>query len=142
MQLLKFWFSMLTLVVCALAAEPPKELDVAVTFLPDDCPITAKTGDAIKVHYTGKLFTDGSKFDSSFDRGQPLPIKLGVGQVIKGWDDGLQDMCLNEKRTLTIPSDMAYGTRGFGKIIPANSALVFDVELVGLEKSETSRDEL
>ncbi|OAX37365.1 hypothetical protein K503DRAFT_719918 [Rhizopogon vinicolor AM-OR11-026] len=142
MQLLKFWFSMLTLVVCALAAEPPKELDIAVTFLPDACPVTAKTGDAIKVHYTGRLFSDGSKFDSSFDRGQPLPIKLGVGQVIKGWDDGLQGMCLNEKRTLTIPSDMAYGTRGFGKVIPANSALVFDVELVGLEKAEGSRDEL
>ncbi|KAG1771639.1 hypothetical protein EV702DRAFT_637403 [Suillus placidus] len=137
MQFLKFWLSMLVLAVCALAAEPPKELQIAVTYLPDDCPTTAETGDAIKVHYTGTLFSDGSKFDSSVDRGQPLPIKLGVGQVIKGWDQGLQGMCLNEKRTLTIPSDMAYGSRGFGSVIPAHSALVFDVELVSLQKART-----
>ncbi|KAJ8580669.1 peptidyl-prolyl cis-trans isomerase, partial [Rhizopogon salebrosus TDB-379] len=105
-----------------------------------DCPAKAKTGDSIKVHYTGTLFSNGNKFDSSVDRGQPLPLKLGVGQVIKGWDDGLQGMCLNEKRTLTIPSSLAYGARGFGNIIPANSALVFDVELVGLESA--ARDEL
>ncbi|KAG2135409.1 hypothetical protein DEU56DRAFT_871634 [Suillus clintonianus] len=138
MQFLKFWLSILALAVCALAAEPPKELQIAVTYLPDDCPTTATTGDAIKVHYTGTLFSDGSKFDSSLDRGQPLPIKLGVGQVIKGWDEGLQGMCLNEKRTLTIPSHMAYGSRAMGNKIPANSALVFDVELVSLQK----RDEL
>ncbi|KAG2113355.1 hypothetical protein BD769DRAFT_1630077 [Suillus cothurnatus] len=140
MQFLKVWLSILALAVCALAAEPPKELQIAVTYLPDDCPATAKTGDAIKVHYTGTLFSDGSKFDSSLDRGQPLPIKLGMGQVIKGWDEGLQGMCLNEKRTLTIPSDMAYGARGFGSVIPAHSALVFDVELVSLQKN--SRSEL
>ncbi|KAG1812162.1 uncharacterized protein BJ212DRAFT_1448253 [Suillus subaureus] len=118
MQFLKFWLSMLALAVCALAAEPPKELQIA----------------------TGTLFSDGSKFDSSIDRGQPLPVKLGMGQVIKGWDEGLQGMCLNEKRTLTIPSDMAYGSRGFGNVIPAHSALVFDVELVSLQKA--SRSEL
>jgi len=93
------------------------------------------------VHYTGTLFANGDKFDSSHDRGQPLPLTLGIGQVIKGWDDGLQGMCLNEKRTLTIPSQLAYGSRGFGNVIPANSALVFDVELVGLE-SKRSTDEL
>ncbi|KAG1790820.1 uncharacterized protein HD556DRAFT_1389143 [Suillus plorans] len=140
MQFLKFWLSMLALAVCTLAAEPPKELQISVTYLPEDCPTTAKTGDAIKVHYTGTLFSDGSKFDSSVDRGQPLPIKLGVGQVIKGWDEGLQGMCLNERRTLTIPSDMAYGSRGFGSVIPPHSALVFDVELVSLQKN--SRSEL
>ncbi|KAG2064424.1 hypothetical protein BDR04DRAFT_1061799 [Suillus decipiens] len=140
MQFLKFWLSVLALVVCALAAEPPKELQIAVTYLPDDCPTTATTGDAIKVHYTGRLFSDGTKFDSSVDRGQPFSVKLGKGQVIKGWDEGLQGMCLNEKRTLTIPSDMAYGSRGFGSVIPAHSALVFDVELVGLQKA--SRSEL
>ncbi|KAG2363319.1 hypothetical protein BDR07DRAFT_1356510 [Suillus spraguei] len=138
MQFLKFWLSVLALVVCALAAEPPEELQIAVTYLPNDCPTTAKTGDAIKVHYTGRLFSDGTKFDSSVDRGQPFSVKLGKGQVIKGWDEGLQGMCLNEKRTLTIPSHMAYGSRGFGSVIPAHSALVFDVELVGLQKDSRS----
>lgn len=86
------------------------------------------------MHYTGTLFSTGEKFDSSHDRHQPLDFKLGVGQVIKGWDQGIQGMCINEKRTLTIPSRMAYGSRGAGKAIPPNAALVFDVELVGLER--------
>ncbi|KAF8915482.1 hypothetical protein CPB85DRAFT_1432793 [Mucidula mucida] len=115
-------------------------LVIETTFTPEDCTVKAQTGDSIKVHYTGKLFSNGNKFDSSFDRNQPLPLTLGVGQVIKGWDEGLQGMCVNEKRTLTIPSHKAYGARGFGSVIPANSALVFDVELVGLTSAK--RDEL
>ncbi|KAK7032985.1 Peptidylprolyl isomerase [Favolaschia claudopus] len=116
-----------------LAADPPTELGIETTYLPDECPAKAAKGDQIKVHYTGTLFSNGDKFDSSLDRGSPLPLTLGVGQVIKGWDAGLVGMCLNEKRTLTIPSDMAYGSRGFGSVIPPNSALVFTVELVGLD---------
>ncbi|KDR67481.1 hypothetical protein GALMADRAFT_231922 [Galerina marginata CBS 339.88] len=111
----------------------PAELQIVTTFKPEACPNKAQTGDNIKVHYTGTLFSNGNKFDSSVDRGQPLPLTLGVGQVIPGWDQGLQGMCLNEKRTLTIPSHLAYGSRGFGSVIPPNSALVFDVELVGLD---------
>jgi len=144
MHIFKYCLSVLLLVVVALAdgvVEPPTELKIDVTHLPSDCPAKAQKGDSIKVHYTGTLHANGNKFDSSHDRGQPLPLTLGVGQVIKGWDDGLQGMCLNEKRTLTIPSNLAYGSRGFGNIIPANSALVFDVELVGLE-SKRSSDEL
>jgi FKBP-type peptidyl-prolyl cis-trans isomerase len=121
--------------------EVPKELGIETTFMPAECPNKAKTGDAIQVHYTGTLHANGNKFDSSLDRGQPLPITLGVGQVIPGWDKGLQGMCLGEKRILTIPSNMAYGSRGFGNIIPSHSALVFDVELVGLEP-KTPREEL
>jgi len=68
-------------------------------------------------------------------------LTLGVGQVIKGWDEGIVGMCVGEKRTLTIPSQMAYGERGFGSVIPANSALIFDVELVGLT-SKTTHQEL
>ncbi|KAH7920709.1 hypothetical protein BV22DRAFT_1097699 [Leucogyrophana mollusca] len=139
MQVLKFWLSLLLLAVGALAVDPPTELKIETTYLPDNCAVKAKTGDSIKVHYTGTLFDGGSKFDSSLDRGSPLAIKLGVGQVIRGWDEGLQGMCVNEKRILTIPSNMAYGTRGFGKVIPSNSALVFDVELVSLDPA---RDEL
>ncbi|KAF8965545.1 hypothetical protein BDZ97DRAFT_1811199 [Flammula alnicola] len=113
--------------------QPPTELQIETTFMPDTCGNKAQTGDRIKVHYTGTLFSNGNKFDSSLDRGQPLPLTLGVGQVIKGWDEGLKGMCLNEKRTLTIPSNLAYGSRGFGNVIPPNSALVFTVELVGLD---------
>ncbi|KAF8149415.1 hypothetical protein B0H34DRAFT_777479 [Crassisporium funariophilum] len=131
------WLSCVLLAAVAVVAEEakaaPVELQIETTFLPEACPNKAQKGDKIKVHYTGTLFSNGNKFDSSLDRGQPLPLTLGVGQVIKGWDEGLKGMCLNEKRTLTIPSAMAYGPRGFGSVIPANSALVFTVELVGLD---------
>ncbi|TEB28065.1 hypothetical protein FA13DRAFT_1735955 [Coprinellus micaceus] len=114
---------------------------IDTTFTPEDCSVKAQTGDSIQVHYKGTLHANGNKFDSSFDRGSPLPLTLGVGQVIKGWDEGLQGMCVGEKRTLTIPAEKAYGSRNFGDIIPANSALVFDVELMGLQQKE-KRDEL
>ncbi|KAJ6513429.1 hypothetical protein C8R45DRAFT_963639 [Mycena sanguinolenta] len=127
--------------VAANDAAPPTELLIETTYMPEECPAKAAKNDKIQVHYTGTLFSNGNKFDSSLDRGSPLPLTLGVGQVIKGWDQGLVGMCLNEKRTLTIPSDLAYGSRGFGSVIPANSALVFTVELVGLE-SKAKHEEL
>ncbi|KII92431.1 hypothetical protein PLICRDRAFT_103543 [Plicaturopsis crispa FD-325 SS-3] len=142
MQLFKYCLSALFLAACVLAAEPPKELKIETTYLPEDCPVKAAKGDKIKVHYTGTLFANGNKFDSSLDRNSPLPLTLGVGQVISGWDEGLQGMCLNEKRILTIPSDKAYGSRGFGSVIPPNSALVFSVELVGLDSKQAPREEL
>ncbi|KAJ7510083.1 hypothetical protein B0H11DRAFT_1957538 [Mycena galericulata] len=141
MRVAGFFSSLLLAAVAVIAADPPTKLEIDTTYLPEDCPAKAQKGDSIKVHYTGTLFSTGDKFDSSLDRGSPLPLTLGVGQVIKGWDEGLVGMCLHEKRTLTIPSDMAYGSRGFGSVIPANSALVFTVELVGLE-SKVSREEL
>ncbi|KAI0313924.1 hypothetical protein OF83DRAFT_1139261 [Amylostereum chailletii] len=141
MQLLN-WLSCLLLgVLVSAAAEPPKQLHIDTTYTPEDCSVKAQKGDQIKVHYTGTLFSNGNKFDSSYDRGTPLPLKLGVGQVIRGWDEGLVGMCTGEKRTLTIPSDMAYGSRGFGSVIPANSALVFDVELMNLDAKQP-REEL
>ncbi|KAH6906557.1 hypothetical protein BKA70DRAFT_1190454 [Coprinopsis sp. MPI-PUGE-AT-0042] len=125
----------------ALAAEAPTELVIDVIHTPEDCTVKAKTGDNLEVHYTGTLFANGKKFDSSLDRGTPLPLKLGVGQVIKGWDDGLQGMCVGEKRKLTIPASLAYGSRGAGGIIPPDSALVFETELMHLDV-KAGKDEL
>ncbi len=89
----------------------------------------AKKGDLVSVHYTGKL-KDGTKFDSSRDRGEPIQFVLGIGKVIKGWDEGLQGMKVGGKRKLIIPADLAYGARGAGDVIPPNAELTFDVELV------------
>jgi len=83
----------------------------------------------LKVHYTGWL-TTGKKFDSSVDRDQPFEFQLGVGQVIKGWDEGIAGMKVGGKRQLHIPAELAYGTRGFSDLIPANSPLIFEVELL------------
>lgn len=92
--------------------------------------ISPMSGQTVSVHYTGWL-EDGKKFDSSVDRGEPFQFVIGVGQVIRGWDEGVSTMRIGGKRKLIIPSQLGYGSQGAGNLIPPNATLVFEVELLG-----------
>lgn len=95
----------------------------------------AKAGHTCVMHYTGWLWNNdakGAKFDSSVDRGKPFSFKLGGGQVIRGWDEGVQGIKIGGKRTLLIPAELGYGARGAGGVIPPNATLLFEVELLEL----------
>ena len=91
-----------------------------------------KPGDTVVMHYTGTLL-DGTKFDSSVDRNSPFVTKIGIGKVIKGWDEGVPQLKLGEKAKLTITPDYGYGARGAGNVIPPNATLIFEVELLEIK---------
>jgi peptidylprolyl isomerase len=93
--------------------------------------VEVKTGDTITIDYLGTL-ENGTKFDSSYDQGLPFETQIGVGRVIKGWDLGVLGMKVGGKRKLSIPSELAYGSRGAGAIIPPNANLIFEVELIAI----------
>ncbi|KAG5851938.1 hypothetical protein ANANG_G00057150 [Anguilla anguilla] len=110
-----------------------KKLQIGIKKRVDNCPIKSRKGDVLHMHYTGKL-EDGTEFDSSIPRNQPFTFTLGTGQVIKGWDQGLLGMCEGEKRKLVIPSELGYGDRGAPPKIPGGATLIFEVELLTIER--------
>eukprot|EP01025_Chloroclados_australasicus_P003108 TRINITY_DN10715_c0_g1_i7.p2 TRINITY_DN10715_c0_g1~~TRINITY_DN10715_c0_g1_i7.p2 ORF type:complete len:205 (-),score=35.51 TRINITY_DN10715_c0_g1_i7:371-985(-) len=132
--------SMLALCLLAMLAGTyaSDKLEVEVLYKPDSCEQKAEKSKRVHVHYSGTLAADGKKFDSSYDRKQPLPFQLGSGQVIKGWDQGVEGMCVGEKRKLTIPPELAYGDRGAGGVIPPKATLVFETELMKVEQRFSS----
>merc|ERR1712110_613255 len=104
------------------------------------CDRRSTHGDELKMHYRGRLASAGVEFDSSFKRNNPFRFRFGAGEVIKGWDNGLMDMCPGDKRVLTIPPSLGYGSRGVGGIIPGGATLIFDVELVDIVKTTGRRE--
>jgi len=122
--------------VCVAADEANNEvteLEIITLHKPDDCKRSSKRGDMLSMHYRGTLKENGKEFDSSYSRNEPFKFQLGVGQVIKGWDQGLLDMCVGEKRKLIIPPNLGYGEHGAGDSIPGGATLVFEVECLEVE---------
>jgi len=111
------------------------ELQIEVLHKPDECEIKSQKGSFLSMHYKG-TFADGKQFDSSYDRGQPFTFQIGVGQVVKGWDQGLLDMCVGEKRRLIVPPHLGYGEKGAGKVIPPDTTLYFDTELLNIDDKQ------
>jgi len=129
-------FLFVLLLICSsvlLALSKVEKLQIGVKKRVENCPMKSKKGDLLHMHYTGKL-EDGTEFDSSIPRGQPFTFTLGTGQVIKGWDQGLLNMCEGEKRKLSIPSDLGYGSHGSPPKIPGGATLIFEVELIKIER--------
>eukprot|EP00244_Chara_vulgaris_P012462 TRINITY_DN6564_c0_g1_i4.p1 TRINITY_DN6564_c0_g1~~TRINITY_DN6564_c0_g1_i4.p1 ORF type:complete len:158 (-),score=40.71 TRINITY_DN6564_c0_g1_i4:404-877(-) len=136
----------LGLMLCAGAKQEKEvtQLQIGVKYKPSKCTVKASVGDEVAVHYTGKL-VDGTVFDSSLTRGDPISFTLGKGHVIKGWDRGIAGMCLGEKRKLKIPPSLGYGEHGSPPTIPGGATLIFETELIsvnGVKVAESDRQEL
>ena len=115
--------------VSAEVKETESGLKVEYISKPDACDKVARNGDMLSMHYVGTL-ESGAKFDSSYDRSEPFKFQIGVGQVIKGWEEGVLGMCVGEKRKLIVPPALGYGDKGAGDIIPGGATLYFEVELI------------
>ncbi|MBU4274403.1 FKBP-type peptidyl-prolyl cis-trans isomerase [Patescibacteria group bacterium] len=117
-------------------ASTPNQFNIQgmkVEILKEGSGVEAKVGDTVSVHYVGTL-ENGTKFDSSISRGQPFSFTLGQNRVIQGWEKGVLEMKVGEKRKLTIPPELAYGNQGAGDVIPPNATLIFEVELLGINQ--------
>ncbi|KAK8804704.1 hypothetical protein WA171_006672 [Blastocystis sp. BT1] len=112
---------------------PDSKLIIQNLYIPEDCSKKAASGNTVSVHYSGYLYKNGKKFDSSLDRDAPFSLRLGAGRVIKGWEEGLLGMCVGEKRRLIIPANLGYGMRGAGGVIHGGATLVFDVEMLSVK---------
>ncbi|CAO3600311.1 unnamed protein product [Absidia cylindrospora] len=134
--------SFAALVSASTPKKPITSLQIGIKHrVPEElCTKRSHDGDTLSMHYTGTLYDTGAKFDSSLDRNEPLQFTLGSGQVIKGFEAGLKNMCVGEKRRLKIPPHLAYGSQGAGSAIPGNAALVFDVELVDVKPGHRAFD--
>ncbi|CAF1149976.1 unnamed protein product [Rotaria sp. Silwood1] len=124
--------ALLFMIIVNILAED--KLQIGIKKKVENCDRKSKKGDRLHMHYTGTLKSNGKKFDSSLDRGEPFVFTIGTGQVIKGWDQGLLNMCEGEQRKLVIPPSLGYGDRGAGNDIPGGATLVFEVELVKIER--------
>ncbi|KAG8949757.1 Peptidyl-prolyl cis-trans isomerase fpr2 [Tulasnella sp. 424] len=136
----------LSAALMASASEPkqaPEDLVIEKTHVPEKCQMRTRKGDQVVMHYRGSLFDTGKQFDASRDRGnQPFEFTLGAGHVTKGWDEGATNMCIGEKRTLTIPSHKAFGDEGYPPVIPEKAALVFEIELLDITGRDNAHEEL
>lgn len=129
---MKLFVATLALLGAVNAVTYDSGLEVEMVTVPDVCDVKAKRSDLLTMHYTGTLAADGTKFDSSVDRNEPFQFQIGIGQVIKGWDEGIVGMCVGEKRKLIVPPALGYGDQGAGDVIPGGATLHFDVELINI----------
>merc|ERR1711981_1386870 len=142
--IMKAGLAVLVLVGAVLSEPEVKDSGLKVEYVskPDTCDKVARNGDMLSMHYTGTL-EDGKKFDSSYDRSEPFKFQIGVGQVIKGWEEGVLGMCVGEKRKLIVPPALGYGDQGAGDIIPGGATLYFEVQLIDIDADNAlSRDEI
>merc|ERR1711963_686213 len=132
---MKSWLALFACVGFALSEPELKDSGLKVEYIskPDTCDRVARNGDMLSMHYVGTL-ESGAKFDSSYDRSEPFKFQIGVGQVIKGWEEGVLGMCVGEKRRLIVPPELGYGDQGAGEVIPGGATLFFDIELIDTEE--------